>query len=176
MKTWHVNKKIAVILFIFSVAYLIIAFQIPSFSIPRPIDSDLFPKVLGMSMLVLSVLLFFEKKVEPVVDMEEEEKTLEEVEEVEEAAESEDNTEETGWKHPKMQVLITIVTLIVYIVLFEFLGFVLSTIGLLYFLTFYYGYTRHLINGIVTVSVSVGFYLIMTKGLNVYLPTGLLPF
>ncbi|WP_157800921.1 tripartite tricarboxylate transporter TctB family protein [Bacillus solitudinis] len=171
MKAWHINKKIAIILFLFSVFYLIVAFQIPTFAIPRPVDSDLFPKVLGGMMAVLSILLFFEKKENPAVEVLEEEADLAEKEEV-----PKKESEETGWKHPKMQVITTIVTLIVYIALFEHLGFVLSTIWMLYFLTFYYGYRRYVINGIVTVSVSLGFYLIMTKGLGVYLPTGLLPF
>ena len=62
MTRLNINQILALVLVIFSVGYLWMAFQIPVFPIPRPIDSDAFPKILGICLLVLSVLLFFEKQ------------------------------------------------------------------------------------------------------------------
>lgn len=164
VKKWHANQTIAVILFIFSIVYVMIAFQIPEFALPRPIDSDLFPKILGASMLILSILLFFER---PMIESEADEDG---------AVENEREEVVLFWQQPKIQIIVTIVSLFIYIALFEIVGFVLMTFCLLVFLTFYYGYRRHLVNGIVALIVSVGFYLSLTKALGVYLPTGWLPF
>ncbi|MFC0561153.1 tripartite tricarboxylate transporter TctB family protein [Halalkalibacter alkalisediminis] len=164
---WRANQKIAIILFVFSVGYLIMSFQIPNFSIPRPIDSDLFPKVLGFLMAFLSIVLFFEK------DKGEEESLLDDSEDMGE--QPEETKEVSYWKKPQTQIVVTLLILIVYVSLFELAGFVLSTLGLLFFLTLYYGYRRHVVNAVVSVVVSFGFYLLMTKGLGVYLPAGWLP-
>jgi putative tricarboxylic transport membrane protein len=145
------------------------AFQIPSFSIPRPVDSDLFPKVLGFLMTFLSILLFFEKEKGEV------ESELDVDKQPEQETKNDPNEEVSFWKKPQTQIVVTLLTLIAYVALFESVGFVLSTLGLLFFLTLYYGYRRHITNAIVSVVVSFGFYLIMTKGLGVYLPAGWLP-
>ncbi|MCD8513499.1 MAG: hypothetical protein LRY63_09295 [Nitrincola sp.] len=58
----NINQLLAIILFVFSLGYLWMAFQIPVFPIPRPVDSDAFPKMLGACLLILSVFLFLEKE------------------------------------------------------------------------------------------------------------------
>ena len=59
MQTHRANRILAVIIAVFALWYLYEAFQIPRFPLPRPVDSDLFPKVLGLLLLGLAGLLFF---------------------------------------------------------------------------------------------------------------------
>ena len=61
MTQLNTNQVLGLIIALVAVGYLVMAFQIPSFPLPRPIDSDLFPKVLGFTLLGLAVLLFLEK-------------------------------------------------------------------------------------------------------------------
>lgn len=167
------NKVIAIILFVFSIGYLYMSFQIPTYILPRPVDSDLFPKVLGFTMLLLSVFLFFEKKKVTVI----EEEVNEQLEEIMEEQQKELEEEEvvSKFRTPQIQVVVSIIGIILYILLFEKIGFILSTVLFSFFMTFYYGYKRHVVNGIVSVSVALSFYLLLTKALGVYLPIGWIP-
>ncbi|WP_243470243.1 tripartite tricarboxylate transporter TctB family protein [Vreelandella lionensis] len=61
MTRLNTNQWLALVLALVAAAYLAMAWQIPTFPLPRPVDSDLFPKVLGVSLLLLAALLFFEK-------------------------------------------------------------------------------------------------------------------
>lgn len=58
MTRLNTNQWLALVLALVAVAYLAMAWQIPTFPLPRPVDSDLFPKVLGVSLLLLAALLF----------------------------------------------------------------------------------------------------------------------
>jgi putative tricarboxylic transport membrane protein len=151
------NRLIAVVVALLSLAYLYGAFQIPLFPIPRPIDSDAFPKLLGFIMLGLSVWLFFEKEGP-----------------AQEGGDEDDQTT-TAWQRWQ-PVIVTSVAVAVYAGLLAWLGFVLASFLLTAGLTRYYGYGRHLVTAVVALLVPLGLYLVMTRLMNIHLPAGLLPF
>jgi len=151
------NRLLALVTGVLSLVYLYGAFQIPIFPIPRPVDSDAFPKLLGVLMLGLSVWLYFEKDgQEPIV--------------AEEGGDARD-----AWSRWK-PVLVTSVSVALYAGLLAWLGFVLASFVLTAGLTWFYGYRRHAINAGVSLSVPLVLYLVMTRFMNIHLPAGLLPF
>ncbi|BBI64935.1 hypothetical protein HSBAA_62410 [Vreelandella sulfidaeris] len=58
MTRLNTNQWLALVFAVLAAGYIAMAWQIPIFPLPRPVDSDLFPKVLGFSLLILSVFLF----------------------------------------------------------------------------------------------------------------------
>lgn len=159
MKSMNANKVISVIIALISVAYVWMAYQIPQFPIPRPVDSDLFPKLLGISLLFLSILLFFDKTG------------------ISEASAATEEQDVLPWyRRPSMKVVVTSMAVAAYALLLVPLGFVLASFSLCFGLTFYYSYHRHLVNAVSSFSVVIFLYLIMTRVMDVYLPKGILPF
>ena len=157
---FRANQLIAIVLFLFSLFYLIFAFQIPQYALPRPVDSDLFPKLLGLLMFLLSIALYFERDESKVKDESEEEET----------------SNDAFWSKPETQIVVTALSIAMFIFLLERAGFVLTTFMFIFGLTWFYGYKRFLNITIVAVSISLGFYFLLTRGLGVYLPPGILPF
>lgn len=157
MTRLHANQTLGLILALFSLGYLWMAFAIPSFPLPRPVDSDAFPKALGLSFFVLSVFLFFERPETP-------------------PATDKVAFEGTWWQRPTMQVIATSLAIIVYAFALQPLGFVVASVALGFGLSCLYGYQRWVVSMIVSFSVVVALYLTMTKALGIYLPTGILPF
>ena len=164
MTRLNMNQILALVLVLFSVGYLWMAFQIPVFPIPRPIDSDAFPKILGICLLLLSVLLFFEKQSKT-----ENPSQQEDVEPVTESS-------VTGMQNPKVQVLGTAIAILAYAFLIEPLGFLLSSILLGVGLAYWFGYRQHGVNFATVGSIVLILYLLMSKVMGIYLPTGVLPF
>ncbi|XUO82742.1 tripartite tricarboxylate transporter TctB family protein [Halomonas sp. KM007] len=160
MTRLNTNQWLALVLALLAAAYLAIAWQIPTFPLPRPVDSDLFPKVLGITLLLLAGLLFFEKPV-----------PLAGADEIDEEA-----TNGPLLFTPWARVVITAVAIAAYAFLLVPLGFVLASTLLCTGLTAYYGYRRHGINLAASLGVVLALYLTMTRVMDVYLPTGLLPF
>ncbi|SEO83897.1 tripartite tricarboxylate transporter TctB family protein [Aquisalimonas asiatica] len=156
MARLNVNQILAIVLAVIATAYLVIAFQIPSFPVSRPVDSDLFPKILGTILLVLSGVLYFERP--------------------NGSAEAREPHTGPWWQAPDVQVLVTVLAMIGYALSLEALGFVLASTVFCVGLTAYYGFRRHLLNVVVALSVVLGLYLTMTRVLDVYLPRGVLPF
>ncbi len=171
------NQVIAIILLIFSVFYLYHAYQIPDFMIPRPIDSDLFPKVLGFVMVVLAVFLFFTKDKEEAITLVDEEtkETFEKIDQEMKEHTEVDTSTLPLWRQPKAQVLVTMISILFYIYFLEKAGFVLTTLTYTFAMTIYFGYKKHMITLLVSAFISMGFYFLLTKGLGVYLPKGILP-
>jgi putative tricarboxylic transport membrane protein len=161
MTRLNVNQVLGLILAAFSVVYLALAFQIPDFSLPRPIDSDHFPKVLGTTLLILSALLFLEKP---------------QARDIPDAADQAEAAALPAWQRPWARVIITTLAIAAYAALLVPLGFVLASMLLAVGLTLYYGYRRHVVTLVTTLGVVLGLYLVMTQAMNVYLPTGVLPF
>ena len=159
MKGMNANKVISVIIALISIVYIWAAYQIPQFPIPRPVDSDLFPKVLGFSLLILSILLFFDKT--GIRDA---------------PAETVEKGSLPWYRRPTMKVAVTSVAIAAYALLLVPLGFVLASISLCFGLAFYYGYKSHLVNFLSSFGVVILLYLIMTRVMEVYLPKGVLPF
>jgi putative tricarboxylic transport membrane protein len=150
----------AAIIGLFAAAYLWLAYQIPIFPIPRPIDADAFPKLLGYVLLGLSAWLFFEKP-----------------EASQGATEPAEAEGETPMHWAQWQpVVVTSVAIAVYAGLLGVMGFVLASAVLTAGLTFYYGYRRHLVNATVSVLVPLLLYVLMTRFMNIHLPAGWLPF
>ncbi|WP_458735533.1 tripartite tricarboxylate transporter TctB family protein [Zobellella taiwanensis] len=159
MKNLNANRLIGLVMALVSLGYLWMAYRIPTFPMPRPIDSDAFPKLLGLALLVLSVLLCLDKP--PALRA----KTT-----------SNPPRQKSRGLSPTAQLLTTFVVIALYAISLEWLGFVLAS-GLFGMgLSYCYGYRRHLISAVATLSVVLSLYLIMTRLLEVHLPQGLLPF
>lgn len=155
MNVLNANRVLGVLIAILSLAYLYAAYQIPVFPIPRPIDSDAFPKVLGFVMLGLSVWLFFEKS-----------------EKTDEASSLDLKAQLQGW----LPVVVTASAVAVYAATLQTLGFVLGSFLLVAGLTWFYGYRRHWVNTAVALAVPLVLYGVMTRLMTIHLPRGVLPF
>ena len=160
MTRLNVNQWLALVLALVAAAYLAMAWQIPTFPLPRPVDSDLFPKVLGVSLLLLATLLFFEKP---------------------SAIAGTDDIDHEATNGPLLftpwaRVIVTSLAIAAYAFLLVPLGFVLASTLLCVGLTAYYGYRRHGVNLVSSLGVVLALYLTMTRVMDVYLPTGVLPF
>lgn len=151
------NRILAFLLGAFAVAYLIMAFRIPTFPIPRPIDSDLIPKVLGLLLLGLSIGLFLtpdDAKGETPID----------------------RPRAPLQERPWIQVALTAVVIGLYALLLQPLGFVVASALLVGGLGALYGFRRHLVSLAVAVGVPLLLYLVLTRAMGVRLPRGILPF
>lgn len=155
----NANRLFALIIGALSLAYIFAAFQIPVFPIPRPVDSDALPKLLGVLMLGLAVWLFFERP---------------------QVAETADVDAQEGAKpslFAKWQpVVITALAIAAYATVLSILGFVLASFLMTFGLTWHYGYRRHVMNAAVALAVPLGLYLAMTRLMDIHLPSGILPF
>lgn len=154
------NQILALFLALVALGYLAMAWQIKAFPLPRPIDSDLFPKVLGFTLLGLSLLLYLERPqaqdTPPAPDPEEQARPL--------------------LLRPWSRVVVTALAIAAYALLLVPVGFVLASTALGVGLTAYYGYRRHGVNLAAILGVVLALYLTMTRVMDVYLPTGVLPF
>ncbi|RCV89550.1 tripartite tricarboxylate transporter TctB family protein [Billgrantia montanilacus] len=159
MTRLNTNQIIALIVALFSVGYLVMAFQIPTFPLPRPIDSDIFPKVLGFLLLGLAVCLFLEKP--KAQDIPEEP--------------SPEALNQPLLFRPWSRIVITSLAIIAYALLMVPIGFVVTSTVLAFGLGLYYGYRRHGVNLATSLGVVLALYLTMTRIMDVYLPTGILP-
>lgn len=149
----NVNQRIAIVLAVISIIYLILSYQLPTYPY-IPVDADAIPKALGWLLLVLSVGLFFSK--------------------------DRDSEEQKARRRiPKKDVislLVVFVLVFLYITLFEALGFILTTILFVFTCTWYLGYKKHLVNAIVSIVFPVALYSIFVYLLQIRLPAGILPF
>jgi putative tricarboxylic transport membrane protein len=160
MTRLNTNQWLALVFAVLAAGYLAMAWQIPTFPLPRPVDSDLFPKVLGFALMILSVFLFFEKPT-PIAG----------ADEIDQEA-----TQGPMLFTPWARVIVTSLAIAAYAFLLVPLGFVLASTLLCVGLTAYYGYRRHGVNLATSLGVVLALYLTMTKVMDVYLPTGVLPF
>ncbi|MFC7368877.1 MULTISPECIES: tripartite tricarboxylate transporter TctB family protein [Vreelandella] len=159
MTRFNTNQWLALVLALVAAAYLAMAWQIPNFPLPRPVDSDLFPKVLGISLLLLAVCLFFEK---PSA--------------VAGADEVDESSHGPLLLTPWARVVVTAIAVAAYALLLVPLGFVLASTLLCFGLTAYYGYRRHGVSLATSLGIVLALYITMTRVMDVYLPTGVLPF
>ncbi|KMK78011.1 tripartite tricarboxylate transporter TctB family protein [Alkalihalobacillus pseudalcaliphilus] len=149
----NVNKGLSLALFVIASIYLIMAFQLPEY-IFVPVDADLVPKLLGFSLLVLSIIFFFSKDVD---------------------------TEEQKQKRviPKKDALMLLGVLgmiLIYITVLEVVGFVIMTGFFIVACSRFLGYTNWKVLLITAVIFSVGAYSMFNYGLSIRLPSGILPF
>ncbi|MCA0172233.1 tripartite tricarboxylate transporter TctB family protein [Bacillus sp. RAR_GA_16] len=145
-----VERKVALVLFVLSILYLVSSFQLPAFPYAI-VDADALPKGLGFLLAALSILLFIQN---PVEDRKKSDITKAEV----------------------LMLLAVAGLIFVYILLFEFLGFVVITIIFLLVTSRMLGYTKWK----TLITVSIGFTLVLYFSFNyllqIYLPQGILPF
>ncbi|GIN14229.1 hypothetical protein J26TS2_40960 [Shouchella clausii] len=148
-----VNRGISLVLIGIAVVYLVMAFQLPKYAFV-PVDSDLVPKMLGASLLVLGICFFFVK--DPDTEEQKKKRTI-----------------------PKKEVwmLLTVMGLIlIYITVLEVLGFVIMTTLFILVCSRFLGYRKWLVNAITSIAFSVGVYWLFNYGLAIRLPAGILPF
>lgn len=117
-----------------------------------PVDSDAVPYVLGVLLLILSIVLFFEK---------------------DQGNEDQESAIELDKNALKMLGVISLF-FILYAILFEVLGFMISSMLFIFISTFVLGYKRHIVNMIVSIMIPVVFYYIFEL-LQISLPKGILP-
>lgn len=146
------NKLAASVLFLTSVFYLFFAFRLPAYNLV-PVDSDVVPYVLGVLLLILSIILFFEKDQEN---------------------DDQDSVIKLDINSLKMLGIISSF-FILYVLLFEVLGFIISSMIFIFICTLVLGYKRHIVNIIVSIITPVVFYCIFEL-LQISLPKGILPF
>jgi len=165
MPTLNAQRVLGVLIAVLSLAYLYVAYQIPLFPIPRPVDSDAFPKVLGFVMLGLSVWLFFAPPdaQDPAL--------AEEAEAAPARSPSPGDLVRRWWP-----VVVTAGAIALYAATLQTVGFVLGSFLLVAGLTWFYGYRRHLVNAAVALAVPLVLYLLMTRLMTIHLPRGVLPF
>lgn len=149
------EKISAVVLFVFSIIYLILTIRLPKYELV-PVDADVVPLVLGTILLILSILLFFiptseqdEEKQRPIIPEK---------------------------KEDFLMIIIVAVLIFLYIFLLERLGFVLTSVMFLFVTTLVLGYKKHLSNVIVSIAVPTAFYFVFDVLLDISLPSGILPF
>jgi putative tricarboxylic transport membrane protein len=73
------------------------------------------------------------------------------------------------------RVLALVVTLVAYAYLLEYAGYLISTSALFAVCATILGNTHHIRAAIVAVALTVAVYFLFTQGLNIHLPTGVLP-
>ncbi|MBP2076909.1 tripartite tricarboxylate transporter TctB family protein [Oceanobacillus polygoni] len=144
-----INQKISIPLFLLAVAYIIASILLPKYDYIL-IDADGFPLILGGFLLVLSVLLFFNK-------------------------EEEDARVFIAREDLKI-IGIVVALILLYIVFLEPLGFVISTALFIFICSFLLGYRNNIVNSIVSLLFPITFYLLFTRYLMISLPAGVLPF
>jgi putative tricarboxylic transport membrane protein len=74
-----------------------------------------------------------------------------------------------------LRVLALVVVLIVYAYILDFLGYLISTAALFAVAAAILGSRNHIRDGVVAVGLTVAVYFLFTRGLNIYLPPGVLP-
>ncbi|CAG9622770.1 tripartite tricarboxylate transporter TctB family protein [Sutcliffiella rhizosphaerae] len=148
-----VNRGLALVLITLSVVYLIMAFNLPEYAFV-PVDSDLIPKLLGFSLLILSICFFFSKDVD-----------------------TEEQKKKRVIKKQEAGMLLGVMALIlVYITVLEVVGFVIMTAAFIIVCTRFLGYKNWVAIILTALIFSVGAYTLFNYGLAIRLPAGILPF
>ncbi|WP_366654825.1 tripartite tricarboxylate transporter TctB family protein [Fodinicurvata sp. EGI_FJ10296] len=157
MRRLNINQILAIVIAVFSAAYLYEAFQIRQFPLPRPIDSDLFPKVLGTSLLVMAVFLFFQRPRDG------------------EFLSIEVAPDTPIHHHPWAMVAVTALAIVLYAFALRPLGFLVSSTVLVIALSVYYGYRRLVVVIPVAITIPLVLYLVLTRVMAIAMPRGILP-
>ncbi|MFI6576346.1 tripartite tricarboxylate transporter TctB family protein [Nocardiopsis sp. NPDC050513] len=184
------NRTVAIALTVFAIGYLVLAFQVPEYTaVSVPVQPGTLPRWLGVVMLVLAVLLFFQRDQAADEDETDGESGASGAAEAGPGGSDADSGAGTDGsasaaeplklgrlKDPRLEVGLFVAAIVAYVALFEPLGFILSTALYLGAMTVYLGYRRHVVTAVVSVGLPLGLYLAMSEGLGVVLPSGPLPF
>lgn len=148
-----INRKIGLVLAGFAGLYLFLSYQIPSYSYAL-VDADVVPKGLGFLLLLLSILLFLQKKVE--TEQEKQKRTI-----------------------PKKEIYILLgvaAFILIYIFLLEIVGFVIMTSLFVFTCSSFLGYKNYKTSALVAIIFSTLIYFLFNYLLLIHLPPGVLPF
>lgn len=149
----RMNQKIAVMLAVFAGAYLYFSYNLPKYS-NAIIDADVVPKILGYLLLLLAVILFFDKK-----------------------EETEAEKQKRKISRGNVLVLLTVlVFILLYIFFLEMFGFLIMTTLFIFGCSLFLGYKKHVTNGITSIVFSFAIYALFNYLLKINLPSGVLPF
>jgi putative tricarboxylic transport membrane protein len=177
----RVNQLVAVALGVFSVGYLAVAFQIPEFAVGVTVQPGSFPKVLGVLMLALSVLLFWQRPAAPdpaggvAVPADPASETPAPPDRAPPAQDPSAQRTISRLGSTRWDVPVVLSSMVAYVVLLRPLGFLLVTAVHLAAMTWYLGYRRHVTNVVTAVAVATGLYLIVGYGFGINMPSGPLP-
>ncbi|MBH0230826.1 tripartite tricarboxylate transporter TctB family protein [Halobacillus yeomjeoni] len=147
------NRKISVVLILFSAGYLYLSYNLKEYPYV-PVDSDLVPKALGFVLIGLAVLLFFDKS-------------------------SEEEGEKKKRTVPKKEIGVMAAVggmIFIYILLFEVIGFLLATALFIFFCSWFLGYDKWVSNVLVSLIFPSALYYLFNYLLQIRLPQGILPF
>lgn len=149
-----VNRKIGFVLILFSIFFLVLCYQLPTFPFVIPVDADLVPKLLGFLLMFLSIVLFFSKD-----------------------GDTEEQRKKRKIEKKELYVLLGVLfQLLVYILFFELLGFLMMTTAFIISCSIFLGYKKWTTVIVTAVVFSVSIYLLFNYVLAVNLPSGILPF
>lgn len=147
-----VNRKLGLVIGIFSIIFLILSYQLPAYTYAI-VDADMIPKGLGWLLLLLSILLFFQRD-----------------------NETEEQKKRRQLPKSEVKVLVVVALLIfLYIFLLEILGFIIVTMLFIFFCSRYLGYESLRTNIIVSIVFPLVLYTIFVYLLQISLPQGILP-
>jgi putative tricarboxylic transport membrane protein len=147
------DRKIAVVLFIVALIYLLLSYQLPAFPYTI-VDADVLPKGLGYLLVLLSLILFLQNR-----------------------PETEEQKQKRKLEKQEVIILLSILGIVLlYIFLLETVGFVINTIVFLIITTRVLGYVKWRTNIVVSVLFTLILYISFNYLLQIYLPQGFLPF
>ncbi|WP_159942423.1 MULTISPECIES: tripartite tricarboxylate transporter TctB family protein [unclassified Nocardiopsis] len=178
-------RTLGVAIGLFALGYLALAFQMPDYTaVSVPVQPSTLPRWLGVALLILAVLLFFQRAPEEEAPAGPAAGTAPgsgdaspaPSEAADGGAPGEEGARLGRLEDPRLETGLFVAALCVYVALFEPLGFVLSTALYLGSMTWYLGYRRHLATAAVALGLPFALYAGMTWGLGVVLPSGPLPF
>ncbi|WP_404450267.1 tripartite tricarboxylate transporter TctB family protein [Sutcliffiella horikoshii] len=148
-----INRKLGLTLAFFAGIYLLLSYQIPNYPYAL-VDADVVPKGLGFLLLILSILLFVQKKEE--TEQEKEKRTI-----------------------PKKELYVLLGVagfILIYIFLLEIVGFVIMTATFVFTCSSFLGYKKYKVSALVAIIFSLLLYFLFNYLLLIHLPPGVLPF
>jgi putative tricarboxylic transport membrane protein len=147
------DRKIAVVLFIVALIYILFSYQLPAFPYTI-VDADVLPTGLGYLLVLLSLILFLQNR-----------------------PETEEQKQKRKLQKQEVIILLSILGIVLlYISLLEIVGFVINTIVFLIITTRVLGYVKWRTNIVVSVLFTIILYFSFNYLLQIYLPQGFLPF
>ncbi|KMJ59467.1 hypothetical protein AB685_00865 [Bacillus sp. LL01] len=148
-----INRKLGLVLAGMAGVYLFLSYQIPSYPYAL-VDADVVPKGLGFLLLVLSVLLFLQRKTE--TDQEKQKRSI---------------------PINELYILLGVAGFIlIYIFFLEIVGFVIMTSLFVFTCSSFLGYKKYKTSALVAIIFSLLLYFLFNYLLLIHLPPGVLPF
>lgn len=148
-----VNQRLALIFAALACTMIYLSFQLPEYAFV-PVDSDMMPKLLGITLLILSIIFYFSKDTD-----------------------TEEQKAKRNIPRQEAYMLLSILGIVlIYITILEHIGFVISTILFILVSSRLLGFKRWMINILTSIVFSLGVYYLFNELLAIILPSGILPF